>query len=316
MAAVDANSFCDHNVDATDSNRLYSKEFLLKVMRMQSQSKEIQEKPRCISTDSTEVCSNASSASEVNSNVSDIDVVAQTPSDGTCSTGDVEERTSCPDPEAPAAVETTVMLRNMPNFFTLDDFCRRLRELGFEGDYDFVFVPGDRLGERNMGYAFINLCSSDALTRFSAAFHEVPVRQCLPGSKSKKVCQVRAAQVQGRQANFEKFYEESQSAVEGRTKWRPLFLQSDDTKPRSVKFHDPSRVSPFCVLPQKPRKDASLSFQHATSAPPGLEDLARTSVAPDEFALQYHNLLQWQDKSDFSHKNLFHGECELSGVQQ
>jgi len=128
------------------------------------------------------------------------------------------------DPEAPVAMETTVMLRNMPNCFTLDDFCRRLRQLGFEGDYDFVFVPGCRLGERNMGFAFINLCSRDALDRFMAAFHEVPVRQCLPGSMSKKVCQVRHAEVQGRQANFEKFFEESQAAVAGREKWRPLFL--------------------------------------------------------------------------------------------
>jgi len=305
MAAVDAKVFCDHDVDATDSNRLYSREFLLKVMHMQSQRQEIGKKLRCISTDSTEFCSNASSATELDSNVSDIDIVARTMSDGTCSTGDDEEERSCPDLEAPAAVETTVMLRNMPNFFTLDDFCRRLRELGFEGDYDFVFVPGDRLGERNMGYAFINLCSSDALTRFIAAFHEVPVRQCLPGSKSKKVCQVRAAEVQGRQANFEKFFQESQAA-EGRAKWRPLFLQNDDKKPRSVKCHDRPR---FC------RKDASLSVQHVASAPPGLEDV-RTPVAPDEFALQYYNLLHWQHEDYFSHTKLSHGDCMLSGVQQ
>jgi len=289
---------------------------LLEVKSSKSQRQEIWEKTRSMTTDSTEFCSNASSASELDSNVSDIDVVARTPSDSICLTGDDEEGMGCPDPETAAAVETTVMLRNMPNFFTLDEFCRRLRELGFEGDYDFVFVPGDRLGERNMGYSFINLCSSDALTRFIAAFHEIPVRQCLPGSKSKKVCQVRAAEVQGRQANFDKFFQEAPAAVEGRTKWRPLFLQSGDTKPRSVKFHDPSQVSPFCVLPQKARKDASLSVQHVTSAPPGLEYVARTTVAPDEFALQYYNLLRWRDEYYFSHKNLFHGDCQLSGVQQ
>jgi len=266
---------------------------------MQSPRQRFLEKLRSMTTDSMELCLNVASASKLDKNVSDSDVVARTLSDGTCSTGDDDddEGRSCLDHEAPADVETTVMLRNMPNSLTLDDFCRCLCGLGFEGDYDFVFVPGDRLGERNMGYAFINLCSSDALTRFVAAFDKVPVQQCLPDSKSKskKVCQVQAAELQGRQANFEKFScQESQATVEGQAKsakWKPLFLQNGDLKLRPVRFHDHSRVSQFYrVPPQKLRNDATLSLQHVASVPPGLEDVVRTPVAPDEFALQHFSL--------------------------
>merc|ERR1711862_380377 len=54
-------------------------------------------------------------------------------------------------------VPTTVMLRNVPNNISRESLLALLDRSGFEGQYDFVYLPIDFARQSNLGYAFINL---------------------------------------------------------------------------------------------------------------------------------------------------------------
>jgi len=65
-----------------------------------------------------------------------------------------EQASTCPPGE-----ETTVMLKNIPHAYTRDMLCGLLNEKGFEGRYDFVYLPIDFRNEINLGYGFVNACT-------------------------------------------------------------------------------------------------------------------------------------------------------------
>lgn len=95
---------------------------------------------------------------------------------------------------------TTAMLRNIPNKYTQAMLVQKLHEK-YKGDLDFIYLPVDFKNKCNVGYAFLNFRTSEAFARFADEFHEADSRVKLPGFNSKKVCQVSAARVQGRDAN-------------------------------------------------------------------------------------------------------------------
>jgi RNA recognition motif-containing protein len=65
---------------------------------------------------------------------------------------------------------TTVMLRNLPSFFTRDMLLELLKSLGFANKYDFVYLPTDVTVLSCLGYAFVNLRThEDALQVFENA---------------------------------------------------------------------------------------------------------------------------------------------------
>jgi len=65
---------------------------------------------------------------------------------------------------------TTVMLRNLPQYFTRASLLELIDEAGFFGSYDFVYLPTDFNSQAGLGYAFVNLMGSDAAARFWAHF--------------------------------------------------------------------------------------------------------------------------------------------------
>jgi len=52
---------------------------------------------------------------------------------------------------------TTVMLRNLPNNYTRDMLLELLDDQGFNGKYDFVYLPVDFKRMAGLGYAFVNM---------------------------------------------------------------------------------------------------------------------------------------------------------------
>lgn len=65
-------------------------------------------------------------------------------------------RASASAPTAPGE-RTTVMLRNLPNNYTRGILLELLDAEGFQGRYDFVYLPIDFRTHAALGYAFINL---------------------------------------------------------------------------------------------------------------------------------------------------------------
>lgn len=59
--------------------------------------------------------------------------------------------------DCPAKGKTTVVIRNFPHSYTRDMVCEVLNLRGFDGCYDFVYLPTDFLSWMAFGYAFINM---------------------------------------------------------------------------------------------------------------------------------------------------------------
>merc|ERR1719188_1007842 len=119
---------------------------------------------------------------------------------------------------------TTVMLRNIPNRYTRNMLAERLDQ-GYQGQYDFVYLPIDFNSKCNVGYAFINFRVPAVAAKFIAEFHGAKTATKLPGFSSAKVCEVSYARVQGRDANMENLRDEKfiEKLIE-RPEWQPLFI--------------------------------------------------------------------------------------------
>merc|ERR1712048_1007662 len=67
-------------------------------------------------------------------------------------------------PHVPASVgdgKTTLMLRNLPSCFTRAKLLKLLEVQGLKGHFDFVYLPIDFLSGAGLGYAFVNMVTSE-----------------------------------------------------------------------------------------------------------------------------------------------------------
>jgi len=67
--------------------------------------------------------------------------------------------------------KTTMMLRNIPNVFTRAMLADQLDAAGFQGSYDFVYLPVDHSTNIGFGYAFVNFTSPNGARLFKKSFH-------------------------------------------------------------------------------------------------------------------------------------------------
>jgi len=97
---------------------------------------------------------------------------------------------------------TTVMMRNFPNNFSRQMLLDLLKDQGFAGCYDFVYLPIDFQSNSGLGYAFVNLISHDIAVDFSEHFtghHSWHMT-------SEKVCKVTWSDaLQGFEAHVERY---------------------------------------------------------------------------------------------------------------
>jgi len=95
---------------------------------------------------------------------------------------------------------TTLMIRNVPNRYDRTLLMQELDELGFQGKYDFVYLPIDNSTQWNVGYAFVNFDVSEDARRCMAMLegHQFfRFRQ-----NNKRVAQVSVAHIQGLEKNL------------------------------------------------------------------------------------------------------------------
>mmetsp|Transcript_7970 Transcript_7970/g.18808 ORF Transcript_7970/g.18808 Transcript_7970/m.18808 type:complete len:148 (+) Transcript_7970:61-504(+) len=96
------------------------------------------------------------------------------------------------------ATATTLKLRNLPNSLNAEDIMAAMVKLGYQGTYDFLFVPMDAKQRHNAGYAFVNFLNADLAIMFTHSFKSYR----FPGA-AKKRCRATLASVQGKYANEE-----------------------------------------------------------------------------------------------------------------
>jgi len=66
---------------------------------------------------------------------------------------------------------TSIMLRNIPNNLKRDALLELFDALGFQGLYDFLYLPIDFSRNSNVGYCFVNLINATAASKFQAMLH-------------------------------------------------------------------------------------------------------------------------------------------------
>jgi hypothetical protein len=104
---------------------------------------------------------------------------------------------------------TTLMVRNIPNMYTRSMLIEELDSLGFEGDYDFIYLPIDKSTQWNVGYAFVNFKTSEAAKRCVTDVTDYTFDRFEHGSR--KVAKISVAHIQGLEKNLEYY---SKTAVQ------------------------------------------------------------------------------------------------------
>lgn len=92
---------------------------------------------------------------------------------------------------------TTLMIRNLPTSLQQPSVLDELKRCGFDGRYDFFYMPGIFGTETSCGYAFINLIDIETMKEFVAAWHN--------SRRFGAELKLTAAAVQGRDANAQNF---------------------------------------------------------------------------------------------------------------
>jgi len=92
---------------------------------------------------------------------------------------------------------TTLMLRGIPCAISQEQLKQAVDNLGFSGKYDFLYLPRFR-NASNRGYAFVNFEDASQAAAFATAF----TKYHFAFTRSKKVCSVQPAHLQGLQRNY------------------------------------------------------------------------------------------------------------------
>ena len=114
----------------------------------------------------------------------------------------------------PSADITTVMVKNLPNQVTSEEFLYLLSDLGYQWglDVDLVYMPRDVTTCANLGYAFVNFKSQSIQQSFWQLVEDrVPackyrlVHKFSAGRASQKELSIAVAKRQGAYVNADRF---------------------------------------------------------------------------------------------------------------
>ena len=129
-------------------------------------------------------------------------------------------------------LRTTLMIKNIPNKYTISSFLEEINEY-FKNTYDIFYLPIDYINKCNLGFAFID---------FVEPFHIILFYEMYRGKKwkkfnSDKVCELLFAKFQGRRQLISHF-----------EKGKVLSFESEDKRPLILPF---PRILPDINLPLK-----------------------------------------------------------------
>ena len=121
---------------------------------------------------------------------------------------------------------TTLMIKNIPNKYTLSTFLEDIN-INFKNTYDIFYLPIDYINKCNLGFAFIN---------FVEPFHIILFYELYRGKKwkkfnSDKICELLYAKFQGRKELISHFEKGKVLSFDSENK-RPLILSVPHPLPR------------------------------------------------------------------------------------
>lgn len=136
--------------------------------------------------------------------------------------------------------KTSIFIHNIPCRVTQDRLVATLAELGFDSQWDFLYLPnGGRSGRSrsvNLGYGIINFRNTEACQEFAACFQGFR----FTGTNGRYPCTVRPARKQGRLALMQMVEDDLARAVARHLHNRPIIRE----RPVSVE----SLNSTWCEL--------------------------------------------------------------------
>ena len=123
-------------------------------------------------------------------------------------------------------LRTTLMIKNIPNKYTISSFLEEINTY-FKNTYDIFYLPIDYVNKCNLGFAFIN---------FVEPFHIILFHELYSGKKwkkfnSNKICELLYAKFQGKKELIGHFEKGKVLSFESEEK-RPLILATPNPLPK------------------------------------------------------------------------------------
>lgn len=140
--------------------------------------------------------------------------------------------------------KTTIMLRNLPNDYTRAMVLELFDSAGFNGAYDFVYVPVDFRTWAGLGYCFVNL-SVEAVERFWKHFDGF----CSWTIPSQKVCRAAWGEpLQGLEEHIERYRNSSVMHEDVPDELKPVLFENGERVnfPPPTKRIRPMRIKQRC----------------------------------------------------------------------
>jgi len=109
--------------------------------------------------------------------------------------------------------EVTLMVHHLPDWILQQDLMDMLNSSGFDGLYDFVFVPASFDTGKGKGYGFVNFKTAEAAHALRKTWK----------------LRVGMARIQGREANIQRWNTRKMGRVRN-SNFRPLIWQQDATQ--------------------------------------------------------------------------------------
>jgi len=116
---------------------------------------------------------------------------------------------------------TTLMIRNIPGKYSQNDLMIDLKDAGFGGTYDFLYLPIDKGTAANVGYAFVNFMDSTVAAKCKGSFegHRFALHQ----RSSTKLARISVAHLQGLEKNLQHYENAAVNASKERRR-RPVVM--------------------------------------------------------------------------------------------
>eukprot|EP00929_Paragymnodinium_shiwhaense_P020426 TRINITY_DN13625_c0_g1_i1.p1 TRINITY_DN13625_c0_g1~~TRINITY_DN13625_c0_g1_i1.p1 ORF type:complete len:407 (+),score=80.71 TRINITY_DN13625_c0_g1_i1:136-1356(+) len=125
----------------------------------------------------------------------------------------------------PMGSPTTLQLRNVPNKYTQPKLMDEINQSGFEGSYDYLYLPTGSNVHSNIGYAFLNFRNAESAERFRTAFTSYVFKRY----RSNRLGTVQVARVQGLTQNLLQFAQRPTSGSK-KEQYRPIVLDDQGRK--------------------------------------------------------------------------------------